>query len=89
MKTKRDWNVYMLRCKDGTLYTGITNNLEERIKTHNAVTGAKSITKSKRPVTLALKIGDLTKSEALKLEIEIKKLSRKEKLELIKSSQSS
>lgn len=76
------WFVYIVRCsKDDSLYTGITNNLEKRIASHNNGKGAK-YTKSRRPVTLLKKFEVETKSEALKLEIKIKKLSREEKLKL-------
>lgn len=76
------WFVYIVRCsKDDSLYTGITNNLEKRIAAHNNGKGAK-YTKSRRPVTLFKKIEVETKSEALKLEVKIKKLSREEKLKL-------
>jgi len=76
------WIVYIVRCsKDDSLYTGITNNLEKRISAHNNGKGAK-YTKSRLPVTLFKKFEVKNKSEALKLEIKIKKLSREEKLKL-------
>jgi putative endonuclease len=81
--------VYIVECADKTLYTGYTNNLEKRIKTHNeAKTGAK-YTKARRPVVLKYseKLPDL--SQALKREIEIKNLTRKEKLKLIELNQNS
>lgn len=75
------WVVYLVKCSDGTIYTGISNNLEKRIKAHNNGKGAK-YTKARLPVIL-LKYFDVeSKSDALKLEIKIKKLSRKEKLAL-------
>ncbi len=76
--------VYILLCSDHTLYTGWTNDLESRISSHNAGTGAK-YTRTRLPVKLVYCEKLNTKSEALKREIEIKKLSRKKKLELIKS----
>lgn len=75
--------VYILRCADGTLYTGWTNDLDARIKVHNEGKGAK-YTRSRLPVTLCYYEELASKSEALKREAEIKKLSRKEKLKLIK-----
>ena len=71
--------VYVLRCRDGTLYTGYTNDIERRVKLHNDGKGAK-YTKARRPVKLVGKWGFKTKSEALRAEIAFKKLSRKEKL---------
>jgi putative endonuclease len=75
--------VYILLCSDNTLYTGWTNDLKSRITAHNAGAGAK-YTKARLPVKLVYSEILNTKSEALKREIEIKKLSRKKKLELIK-----
>ena len=73
---------YIVRCSDGTLYTGWTNNLEKRIAAHNSGTGAK-YTKSRRPVELVYFEKFETKQEAQSREARIKQLSRKEKLELI------
>lgn len=73
---------YILRCADGTLYTGWTNNLEKRLTAHNAGTAAK-YTKSRRPVELAYFEEFETKEEAMSREWHIKKLTRAEKLELI------
>ena len=70
-----------------TLYTGWTNNLEKRIKDHNAGRGAK-YTKARRPVVLVYKEEFPTKQEAMKREWEIKRLSRKEKLSMIENSKS-
>lgn len=73
---------YIVRCKDDTLYCGWTNNLEKRIASHNAGTGAK-YTKSRHPVELVYyEIFD-TKEEAMRREYAIKQLSRQEKLRLI------
>lgn len=77
--------VYIVRCKDGTLYTGYTNNLEKRIHDHNfSKTGAK-YTRARRPVKLVYSEKYRTLSQVLKREIAIKKLSRIEKLLLIKN----
>lgn len=73
------WYVYILKCSDDSLYTGITNNLQKRIKNHNDGTGAK-YTKGRAPVTLLKHFIVSSKSEALKLEIKIKKLPREGKL---------
>lgn len=74
--------VYILRCADGTLYTGYTDDPERRARVHNAGKGAK-YTRSRLPVELVYReaLGD--KSAALRREREIKKLSRAQKLALI------
>lgn len=74
--------VYILRCSDDTLYTGYTVDIDNRIKVHNKGLGAK-YTRGRIPVTLVYKEICKSKSEAMKREIAIKKLSRKEKLDLI------
>lgn len=73
---------YVLRCSDGTLYTGWTNDLEARVKTHNAGKGAK-YTRGRRPVELVYFETFETKEEALKREYTIKHLSTARKKELI------
>lgn len=73
---------YIVRCSDGTLYTGWTNDLEKRMKAHNEGRGAK-YTKNRRPVVLQYFEKHETKSGAMKREYEIKQLSREEKLKLI------
>lgn len=73
--------VYILRCNDNSLYTGWTNNLEKRLKTHSAGKGAK-YTKARLPVELVYYEEFEDKIEAMKREYQIKQLSRKEKLEL-------
>ena len=78
------WWVYIVKCSDGTFYTGVSNNLEARIKKHNSGEGAK-YTQSRRPVELVYKEKSLDRSRSLKREIEIKKLKKSEKLELIKT----
>lgn len=74
--------MYILRCKDGSLYTGWTNNLEKRIEAHNSGKGAK-YTKGRRPVTLVYSESLTTKEEALKREYAIKQLKKSEKLSLL------
>lgn len=75
----------MVLCGDNTLYTGIAADVERRIRVHNSGQGAK-YTRSRLPVRLVYKEEGLTKSEALKREIAIKKLTRKEKEALIQGS---
>ncbi|OGX16054.1 MAG: hypothetical protein A2166_05435 [Omnitrophica WOR_2 bacterium RBG_13_41_10] len=81
------WHVYIIKCKDSKLYTGITNNLEKRIKAHNSGHGGK-FTKYRTPVELLYTEDCLNRPTALKREAQIKRLERKEKLALIKTSQS-
>ena len=73
---------YIVRCKDGSLYCGWTNNLEKRIESHNAGTGAK-YTKTRRPVELVYYETFDTKEEAMRREYAIKRLSRQQKMKLI------
>lgn len=79
--------VYILKCRDGTLYTGWTNDLGRRVAAHNAGQGAK-YTKSRRPVELLYFEELSSKSEALKREAAIKKMSRSEKLRMIHKEKS-
>ena len=79
------WCVYILKCSDGSLYTGITNSLSKRIDIHNSGKGAK-YTKSRLPVALVYEEYTHDKSRSLKREIEIKKLTRSKKIELIDSA---
>lgn len=78
------YHVYLLRCADGTLYTGFTNDLARRLAAHNAGRGAK-YTRGRRPVELVYWESFSNKSSALKREYAIKRLSRAEKLSLIQS----
>ncbi|MBE5946995.1 MAG: GIY-YIG nuclease family protein [Lachnospiraceae bacterium] len=73
---------YIIKCKDGSLYTGWTNNLEKRLEAHNSGTGAK-YTRTRHPVELMYYETFDTKEEAMSREYRIKKLSRAEKLNLI------
>ncbi len=74
--------IYILLCSDGSYYTGSTNDVEKRFKDHVEGRGAR-YTKSHKPVRIIYKEEFATKPEALKREAEIKKLSKKEKEELI------
>lgn len=75
---------YILECKDGTFYTGWTNNLEKRLKTHNQGKASK-YTRARLPVEVVYFEEFKTKSEAMKREVQIKKLTRTAKEALIKS----
>lgn len=74
---------YILKCADGLLYCGWTNNLEKRLSAHNAGTASK-YTRTRRPVELAYFEQFETKQEAMSREYHIKRLTREEKLKLIK-----
>ena len=79
---EQTWYVYILRCKDDTLYTGITTDVDKRLEAHRAGRGAK-YTRGRGPLELVYREFCGTHSQALKREAEIKKLSRMEKLALI------
>lgn len=78
----KQWHVYILLCRDDTLYTGITDDVDRRLALHNSGRGAK-YTRGRGPVLLLHKESFPTKGEALKREYEIKQLSRQQKLALI------
>jgi len=82
MKNK-PWYLYIAKCADGTLYTGITVDIKRRVSEHNSGTGSKSIVKSKRPVKLVYKEQHLNQNSAAKREAAIKKWKREYKLKLI------
>lgn len=73
---------YILKCADGSLYCGWTNDLEKRLSAHNAGTASK-YTRTRRPVELAYFEQFETKQEAMSREYPIKRLTREEKLKLI------
>ncbi|MGN0467059.1 MAG: GIY-YIG nuclease family protein [Lachnospiraceae bacterium] len=75
---------YLVECRDHTFYIGYTNNLDKRIKTHNEGKGAK-YTRGRLPVILRYYEEYESKTEAMKREYELKKLTRKKKEELIKT----
>lgn len=79
-----DWTVYMLRCADDSLYTGIAKDVTARLDTHNAGKGAK-YTRARLPVRLVWSESAEDRSAATKREIELKKLDRRKKLALVKS----
>jgi len=75
--------LYILECSDNTLYTGITTDIQRRVKEHNSSVKGAKYTRVRRPVKLVYKEEFADRSSASKREAEIKKLSRKEKLALI------
>lgn len=80
-QTPGNWTCYLLQCADNTLYCGITNDLDKRLAAHNAGAGAK-YTRGRTPVKLIHSEPCADKSAALKREMEIKALTRAEKLAL-------
>jgi putative endonuclease len=76
-----EWSVYVLRCADGTLYTGITKDVKARVKKHNSGRGG-AYTRTHRPVALQYREEGFSRATALRREAAIKRLSRllKEKL---------
>ena len=82
-KENKAWSVYILRCGDGSLYTGIAVDVEKRLTAHRSGKGAK-YTRGRGPLELVYTENCESKSQALKRECEIKSLSREEKEFLIK-----
>ena len=82
---EREYCVYILRCADGSLYTGITNDLARRLCQHNGGKGAK-YTRGRGPVTLAYREACVDRAAASKREYAIKRLSREEKERLIETA---
>ena len=81
-KGRKDWTVYILRCRDGSLYTGIAKNVQARVRQHSEGRGA-SYTRTRLPVELIYQQESLTHSEALIREAQIKGMSRSKKEEII------
>ena len=82
------WFAYLVRCADGSLYAGVTNDLQRRVAAHNAGRGAR-YTRSRRPVRLVWQRAVAGKGRALSLEAQLKALSRAEKLRLLRLSRAS
>ncbi|HNO77080.1 MAG TPA: GIY-YIG nuclease family protein [Phycisphaerae bacterium] len=80
------WFVYLLRCNDGSLYTGITTDVPRRYKQHQAGTASR-YTRSRLPVRIVYQEKVADRSAALKRESAIKAMSRSEKLDLIQARQ--
>lgn len=81
MKAEK-WFVYILKCRDNTLYTGITTDLSRRLSEHNESALGAKYTKARRPVILIHNEVFQNRAEASKREVEIKKMSRSEKITL-------
>ncbi|MBU4141688.1 GIY-YIG nuclease family protein [Patescibacteria group bacterium] len=80
------YHLYILKCADETLYTGITRDLKRRTREHNFSNLGAKYTRARRPVKLAYSKKFRNRSNASKEESRIKKLSRKEKMEMIKNN---
>ncbi len=80
------WWVYMVRCSDESLYTGITTDLQRRIAEHNGSKKGAKYTSAKRPVQLVYAEHQPDRSQATKREYAIKKMSRMKKLHLVEQS---
>ena len=79
---EKEWTVYILQCRDGTLYTGITDDLQRRLRAHQEGKGAK-YTRGRGPLVLKYREIHPDKSSALRREHELKQLRREEKLAII------
>ena len=81
---KKNWTIYLLECADQSLYCGITNDLDNRLKQHRGeIPGGAKYTRSRSPLKLVYREKCGSRSEALKRELIIKKLTRSAKLQLI------
>jgi putative endonuclease len=85
-ENKMAWYVYIVECSDGTLYTGISNDIVKRIREHNSGSGSK-YTRGRRPVKLLARWDYADKSLASKMEHRIKGLTREAKLKSIINGQ--
>jgi putative endonuclease len=81
------YHVYLLECSDSSYYCGITTDIQRRIVEHNTSKKGAKYTRSRRPVKLIWSKIVQNRSEATKLEIQIKKLSKKEKIALVLTSE--
>jgi putative endonuclease len=83
METNSPWYVYVIKCSDNSLYTGITTDINRRVNEHNTSNKGAKYTKTRRPVELKYYEEFTDRSTASKREYAIKKLTRKQKLNLI------
>ena len=79
----RPWFLYVVHCSDGTLYTGVTTDIGRRIHEHNTGSRGAKYTKTRRPVRLIYRVGFENRSIAQRAEHKFKKLTRKQKNEVI------
>ena len=85
MKKVNKFYVYILECSDYTYYTGYTNDLKKRLKEHNEGKNGAKYTRGRRPVKFVWQKGFKSKGLAMQAEIQIKKLTKKKKQELVKN----
>ena len=78
-----NWFLYVLKCNDGTLYTGVTTNIDRRLNEHNTSMKGAKYTKTRRPVNLVYWLKFLDRSAAQKAEYRFKQLTREEKEKVI------
>ncbi len=83
---KKSWITYLIRCSDGKIYTGVTNDIEKRLEAHNRGNASK-FTRGRLPVTLLAASCEMEKEDAFRLEYKIKRLPREKKLRAIKGEQ--
>lgn len=81
----RNWVVYLLECRGGGLYCGVTNNLEKRLDAHRAGEGSKYV-RAHLPFTLAVVSGEMSKTEAMRLEYFVKLADRDQKIRLVRNA---
>ena len=81
--SRAEWYLYVVECADGTLYTGITTNINRRLNEHNYGSRSAKYTRSRRPVKLRYTKEYKNQSQASRAEYKFKKLTRKRKLEII------
>lgn len=84
IRSEKNWQVYIVRCSDDTLYTGITIDIEQRLEAHNEGRGSK-YTRARRPVKLVWHEAQPDESSARKREYELKQWPRSRKLALVQS----
>jgi putative endonuclease len=84
-KASTGWTVYILRCADGSLYTGITRDITRRVGEHNSNGLAARYTRARRPVVLVYREAARTRSSACRREYRIKQMTRSDKLSLVAS----
>jgi putative endonuclease len=82
-----DWFVYMLRCADNSLYTGVTTDVERRVVEHNAKKSVTKYTRVRQPVSVAYQEKAESRSEACKREAQLKKLKKHEKEILVEGEE--
>ena len=85
-KKATPWYVYIVSCSDGSLYTGITTDLESRIGEHNSENGGARYTRSRKPVRLVYREPAESRSEAARREYRIKRMPSAEKIKLVATS---